>query len=307
MRIPRRTFLKTAGAAAIAGPVLASPASRGAEAPGLAPPAASNKPRLLTGCCAYSYRKYLEHGPMTMEDFILKGVELGLNGVDLTVYYLKSTDPAYLASLRHLAFKNGIPFSGTGCGASMVVADKAKRDHVLEQIKQWVDATDQLGASHVRVFAGRLPKGSTVDQGIAWSVEVMKPASDYAGVRGITLGLEDHDGITERAETALEILRRVDSPYAGINLDISNFNAPSTEDQYSEIKACVPYATHSHIRDRFSNSHELIDLDRVWRIFAEGGYKGYMSAEYEGEEDAMTGVPKLIAQMKTLCRKYSSV
>jgi hypothetical protein len=26
-----------------------------------------------------------------------------------------------------------------------------------------------------------------------------------------------------------------------------------------------------------------IDLDRVWRSFAQGGYKGYMSAEYEGE------------------------
>lgn len=307
MKIPRRTFLKTAGAAAVAGSAWVDPASHAGAASRSGSPADPAEPRLLTGCCAYSYRKYLEHGPMTMEDFIRKGVELGINGVDLTVYYLKSRDPAYLASLRRLAFKNGVPFSGIGCGASMVVADKAKRDHVLEEIKRWVDAADRLGASHVRIFAGHLPKGATVDQGIAWSVEVMKPASDYAGARGITLGLEDHDGITERAETALEILRRVDSPYAGINLDISNFNAPSTEDQYAEIKACVPYATHSHIRDRFSNSHEAIDLDRVWRIFAEGGYKGYMSAEYEGEEDSMTGVPKLMAQMKTLCRKYSSV
>ncbi|HEV2495988.1 MAG TPA: sugar phosphate isomerase/epimerase family protein [Terriglobia bacterium] len=328
MRIPRRTFLKTAGAAAVAGPVLIDPARRiraadtltanraaidpascaaDALAADSGAPAASAEPRLLAGCCAYSYRKYLEHGPMTMEDFIRKGVELGLNGVDLTVYYLKSTDPAYLTSLRHLAFKNGMPFSGTGCGASMVQADKAKRAEVLEQIKHWVDATDRLGASHLRIFAGRLPAGATVDQGVAWSVEVMKPASDYAGARGITLGLEDHEGITERAETALEILHRVDSPYAGINLDISNFNAKSTEEQYAQIKACVPYATHSHVRDRFSNSQEPIDLDRVWRLFAEGGYKGYMSAEYEGEEDASTGVPKLIARMKSLCRKYSSV
>jgi hypothetical protein len=32
-----------------------------------------------------------------------------------------------------------------------------------------------------------------------------------------------------------------------------------------------------------------------------------MSAEYEGKEDAMTGVPKLIEKIKALCRKYSSV
>jgi hypothetical protein len=32
-----------------------------------------------------------------------------------------------------------------------------------------------------------------------------------------------------------------------------------------------------------------------------------MSAEYEGDEDALTGVPKLVEKIKTLCRKYSSV
>jgi hypothetical protein len=32
-----------------------------------------------------------------------------------------------------------------------------------------------------------------------------------------------------------------------------------------------------------------------------------MSVEYEGEENAMTGVPKLLAQVKNLNRKYSSV
>lgn len=41
-------------------------------------------------------------------------------------------------------------------------------------------------------------------------------------------------------------------------------------------------------------------------MFARNGYKGYMSAEYEGEEDAMTGVAKLIGKIKDLCRKYSS-
>jgi len=49
-----------------------------------------------------------------------------------------------------------------------------------------------------------------------------------------------------------------------------------------------------------------LDLDRVWQIFARKGYNGYMSAEYEGKEDAMTGVPKLIEKIKVLCQKYSS-
>ncbi len=314
--IHRRRFLQTAGAAAVAAVGKGLPISSGQVALSHGDAASSaatadastlaTEPRLFVGCCAYSYRKYLEKGPMTMEEFILKGVELGLHGVDITTYYLKSTEPSYLTTLRHLAFKNGMPFSGAAIGTNMCQAEAAKRAAEVEKIKKWVDATDLLGASHLRVFGGALPKGATEEQGIQWVVETIKPACDYAAKKGITLGIEDHHGITARASTIIEILRRVDSPYAGMNLDISNFSSTSNEDQYAQIEACIPYATHTHIRDLFTPTHEPIDLDRVWQLFARDGYKGYMSAEYEGAEDPMTGVPKLITKIKDLCRKYSS-
>jgi sugar phosphate isomerase/epimerase len=300
----RRQFLQTAGAAALAATSLARPE------PASAAPASGDgtqKARLLPGCCAYSYHDELKAGRMSMEDFILKGAELGVAAVDMTVYWLKSTDPVYLAGLRHLAFKNGLPFSGAACGASMVEPDKAKRAAVLDDIRKWIAVTNMLGAPHLRIFAGALPKGDfTVAQGIDWTVELMKPASDVAAEHGITLGLEDHDGITQTAETTLEILHRVGSPFAGVNLDISNFVASSDEDQYRQIEACVPFATHTHIRDRFGDSHHPIDLDRVWKLFVQGGYRGYMSAEYEGEESAVTAVPKLVDRIKALCAKYST-
>ena len=95
----------------------------------------------------------------------------------------------------------------------------------------------------------------------------------------------------------------MDSPFAGCNLDISNF----PENPYPQIEACIPYASHTHIRDYWGERKEPLDLERIWQMFAKAGYKGYMSAEYEAEEDAMTGVPKLIAKIKALCQKYSSV
>lgn len=294
----RRAFLKTAGAASAASLGLGFRAS---AQPGDLP--SDTQPRLLTGCCAYSYGEYLKSGRMTMEDFILKAVELGIQGVDMTTYWLKSTDPAYLVSLRHLAFKHGVPFSGAAIGSDMCQPDAQKRSAEIVKIKKWVDASELLGASHLRVFGGELPAGASEEQGIQWVVETMKPACDYAGKLGITLGIEDHGGITAKASTVLEILRRVDSPYAGVNLDITNF----TSDPYPQIEACAPYATHTHIRDLFSESREPVDLDRVWQIFVRAGYQGYMSAEYENTEDPATGVPKLIAKIKTLCRKYSSV
>ena len=120
--IARRDFLKTVGAGALAGAGLGAGLGTGAP---LAHAASANlnadlqkKPRLLSSCCAYSYRELLTTGKMTLEDFILKAVELGLDAVDMTVYYLKSTDPAYLDSLRHLAYQNAVAFSGAACNAS---------------------------------------------------------------------------------------------------------------------------------------------------------------------------------------------
>lgn len=280
--------------------------ARAAQSPESTETTGANMPRLFPGCCAYSYRKYLQHGPMTMEDFIDKGVSLRVTGVDMTAYYFKSTEPAYLASLRHFAYRKGVMFSGAACGVSMVQADPAKRAQTLPEIKKWVDVTDALGASHLRIFGGKLPPGATVQQAIDWVVETMKPACDYSGAKGITLGIEDHSGVTQEADVCLEIMHRVNSPYAGINLDITHFVPTATQDSYAQIASCIPYATNTHIRDKFDDGTP-IDMDRVWQLFAKAGFKGFMSAEYEGKEDPATGVPKLIGKIRALCSKYSTV
>ncbi len=297
--LPRRNFLQFAGLAA-AGSLVTTPLADARPAEGTAGP----RPRLLSGCCAYSYRKYLQPGTMTMEDFILKAVDLGIDGVDVTTYWLKSTEPAYLHSLRHLAFKHGIPFSGAAIRTEMCQSDPAKRAEQITDIKKWVDAAELLGVSHLRVFGGKIPDGATDAQGVEWTAETMKQACEYSAQKGITLGIESHGGITFKAANIIGILQRVNSPYAGCNLDITHFQG----DLYSQVESLVPYATHSHIRDvTDGKSPQPIDLDRMWQMFAKSGYQGFMSAEYQGEEEPMTGVPKLIEKIKALCKKYSTV
>src|ERR1700733_1638233 len=112
--IDRRRFLLSSALAGSGASLVSSAQSpAGKEARG------TSMPRLFSGCCAYSYRKYLQPGPMTMEDFIEKAVALKVDGVDMTGYYLKSTEPPYLASLWRLAYRKGVAFSGAACGVSL--------------------------------------------------------------------------------------------------------------------------------------------------------------------------------------------
>jgi len=308
--VNRRQFVKTVGLGALAGAGMkVAGAQVAAAAQSDVSGVKSGSARLFPGCCAYSYNEALRHGAMTMEDFILKAVELRLTGVDMTAYYLKSTDPEYLHSLRHLAYRHAVAFSGCACGVSMVQADAQKRADSLSQIKKWVDVTNELGASHLRIFAGVLPEGAKLKDAIDWVVESMKAACDYSGRKGITLGVEDHEGVTQSADLCIEIMQRVDSPYAGINLDITNFIPTPSQDAYAQIASCIPYATNIHIRDHFYD-HTPVDMERVWQIFAHAGHQGFVSAEYEpnypGSLPAAAGVPKLVGDIEMLCRKYSS-
>jgi len=300
-RMERRSFIKTAGASMLAGMSLATAE---AKATVLDTAPTGKMARIFSGCCAYTYRHLFQNGSLTLETFIEKAVDLRLDGIDMTVYYMKSTDPGYIENLRYLGYKHGVAFSGVACGSTMVQADAAKRAAVLQDIKKWVDVTERIGAPHLRVFAGPQPKGSTMAQCVDWTVELFKAASDYSGKKGITLGLEDHVGVSQSAEVCVEIMQRVNSPYAGINIDISHFVPSPGHDSYSQIAACLPYATHAHVRAGFDDNSPS-DLDRVWKMFADAGYKGFMS--YEGEEKDGSGTPAQIAEIRRLCKKYSTV
>src|SRR5208283_5758295 len=100
-----------------------------------------------------------------------------------------------------------------------------------ENARRWVDVAQKIGAGHVRVFGGAIPKGASQEQAIGWAIEVLKPAAEYAGSKGIVLGVEDDGGLSATAEPTVEIVKRANSPFAGINLDIGNF----PKDGYAQV------------------------------------------------------------------------
>jgi sugar phosphate isomerase/epimerase len=269
----------------------------------------SNLPRLLSGCSAFSFRRQLTSGQMTLEDFIRRAVELRLDGVDMTVYYLKSTDPAYLEGLRYLAYKNAVGVLGAACRSGTVQVDPTQREAALDDIKKWVDVAGWLGAPQLRVMGGSVQHGVEVSQAIDSVVEIMKAATDYSAKKGVVLSLENSRGVSESSDACLEVMQRVASPYAGITLDITHFVPTAAQDAYSQVAACIPYATNAHIMDRFDDGTP-IDLERIWKLFAQAGFRGYMSLEYDAKpgtaDISAQEIPRLITQIRALNRRHSS-
>lgn len=259
---------------------------------------------LRAGLVAYSYRKELAAKSMTYPDLIRELADRGIDGLDCTVYWFPDTSNEYLASLRKAAFRSGVQIYNAGVRVSLCQPTPELQQAQYENIRKWVDVADRLGASHVRVFGGAVPKGATKAQAIAWAVEVMKRGAEYAGSRGITLGVEDDGGITTAAGPTIEIARQTASPWAGINADSGNLRV----DGYSGFASMLPYATSVHLKVEIAGTDgkkEKADWKRLLTLLGNAGYKGYVGLEYE-ENDAAAEVPRLLEELRTLVRAVSA-
>jgi sugar phosphate isomerase/epimerase len=290
----RRELLKTI-------PALAA----GAQLQGQTGQAESKKCRLHTGLVAYSFRKQMEARTLTYPALVRYVSDLGLDGLDTTVYWFPDTSDKFLASLRREAYKNAVSLYSIAVRVQLCQPTPELQRKEVEEAKKWVDVAEKLGASHIRVFGGEVPKNANQAQAIGWAVEVLKRSADYAGSKGILLGVEDDGGLTTTAEPTVELIRRADSPWVGINLDTGNF----PKNGYAQVALCIPYAVNVHFKEKIADENGKqgkADWDRLLGMFAKAGYKGYVSLEYETDDDPAKGVPPLAAELRRGARKYSA-
>ena len=259
--------------------------------------------QLRAGLVAYSYRTQLAAKLLAYDDLIRKIADWGLDGLDCTVYWFPDTSPRYLASLRKIAFKNGVHIYNAGVRVSLCQPTPELQAGEVEKIRQWVDVADRLGAGHVRVFGGQVPKGATEQQAIAWAAEVMKRGAEYAGTRGIILGVEDDGGLTTAAGPTVEIVKQAASPWAGINADAGNLR----DHGYTQFESMLPYTTSVHLKTQMTDAignKEPADWNRLLEMLGKSGYRGFAGLEYEGN-DAESEVPRLAAELRSAVRKVS--
>jgi sugar phosphate isomerase/epimerase len=290
----RRDLLKSVPVLAAAAPDVVPARAQSSGFPG----------RLRPGLVAYTYRGELESKKLSYQDVIRMTADFGLEGLDTTVYWFPDTSASYLADLRRTAYKNGISLYSVAARVRLAQPTPELRTAEVAEIRKWVDVAEKLGATHVRVFGGAIPKGATEDQAIAMAVETLKRGAEYAGSKGIILGVEDDGGLTTNAEPTIKIVKQTDSPWAGMNLDAGNF----PKDGYKQVEMAVPYAVSTHIKATISTpdgKKEKTDFEKLFGLFAQGGYRGFVSLEYE-EKDALTAVPRIVPELIRAARKYAA-
>ncbi|MEM7600223.1 MAG: sugar phosphate isomerase/epimerase family protein [Verrucomicrobiota bacterium] len=269
--------------------------------------------RLLLGVAAYSFKNhfaYMKGSPnkgyvegtrqFNMAEFIRYSAGLGADSVELTSYFFPpEVDDSLLAHCREVAHVNGIAVAGTAVGNNFSYpAGSVEKEEQMAYVKDWIDKATVMGAPHVRVFAGRHPKGMAPEEAEKNAIEALKEAGEYAAARGIFLGVENHDSVTT-AERLLKIVTAVDNPFVGVNLDSGNF---ISEDVYNEIESSVPYAINVQLKTevKLQDGEKKVpgDLERVIGILKDGGYAGHVILEFEEKTDPFDHVPALLETLR---------
>ncbi|MDB6150415.1 MAG: Xylose isomerase [Chthoniobacter sp.] len=280
----------------------------GAQAASAVQPfARAGSPRFKLSLAAYSLRQFFKEekgkaipgGKLDMLSFIDYCADQGCAGAELTSYYLPNdVSDEYLLNVRRHAFLRGVEISGTAVGNNFALPNGPERDKQIADVKRWIDRAAVLGAPHIRIFAGAA-KGVDDIEARKLCVSALEECSDYAGAKGIFLGLENHGGIVAKAEGLLEIVQAVKSPWLGVNLDTGNFHSA---DPYAELAQCAPYAVNvqikTEIRRAGAKEPEPADLPKLAQILRDANYQGWVTLEYEAKEDPWTAVPPLLVQLR---------
>lgn len=252
------------------------------------------------GCCAYSYRQYLTSGDMVIEDFIDLASDIGIDGVELTAYYFPTTEKDYLHSLKRRCLVQGVDVSGAAVGSKLTLAFEDERAAEVRMVKEWLGHAVELGAPELRFFAGVTPEGHSDEEAFNWAVAALKECVPVAADKGVVMALENHGGITTTSAQVIRLIEAVDSPWLRVNLDTGNYGMDPEVDPYEGMRRVAPLSVTAHhkVAMRTPTGKEPVDVDRVVSTLHEAGYRGFLNIEYEEEDDPMSGVPRVVEQLR---------
>ncbi len=272
--------------------------------------------QLRLGVSSYSFWHFTPE-KVALEHIFDKAHDMGLMGVEILHQQLENESNSYLQKLKRHAFQNGLTLYNLGTSQDFVWDDPELRKQNIEHSLYCINLAHELGIPSIRINAGAWRRegspglieskgwtqpweGFTEDDGFNWAIEGLSACLEHAQKQGVMLLLENHWGLTTTADGMIRILETINSPWLRAILDTGNFYYDG--DMYTAMEKLAPYVALAHAKTYPGGGTVFtIDLDypRILRILKNAGFKGYLSIEMEGNEEADTAVPKSIAMLNT--------
>jgi sugar phosphate isomerase/epimerase len=264
------------------------------------------------GVSSYSFWRFKNDAYRPIEKCVDLAAGMGFDGVEILQKQMPDTSRGALQKIKRHAFLLGMDLMGFSTHQDFVSPDKEERqkniDHTLDTIEQ----AYQLGIPTLRLNTGRWGtiktfdelmanrgieprlEGVTEDEGFKWVIDSVEKLMPKAEQCGVILGLENHWGLGLTPEGVMRVVNAINSPWLKVTLDTGNF----LEDPYDRLKQLAAETVLLQAKTYYGGgTWYTLDLDyaRIAAIMKKANYRGYVSLEFEGNEDLMTAIPKSLA------------
>jgi sugar phosphate isomerase/epimerase len=186
--------------------------------------------------------------------------------------------------------------------AEVAEPDAQKRERDINRLLRHIDIAARLGVRCVVIHPGGEHCTVRTERECIQklNIEAFRRLGDFAGERGVRIGLENltQPGATTPAEL-IDLLKRIDRPTIGITLDTSHVNM-SALNVAQVVRDCGPHLVATHISDNNGSGDQhltpgggTIDWPAVMEAFRDIHYQGLFNLEIPGERHAVLGLRQL--------------
>lgn len=231
---------------------------------------------------------------MSITDWAVEGARAGLDGIDLSVLFLKSRQAEYLERLRRDIQEAGIRVAMLTTYPDFTQPDPRERERQLAELQEDIVSASRLGADLVRVTAGQARQGVSRDQGIEWAVHGLKKAVEFARSYRVKLvyenhakpGVWNHMDFSHPTDIFLSIVQRTDGTSLGINWDTANTLAYG-DDPIPVLKKVITRVLSVHAADTSKRGElrpvllgtGLVPFTEMFAILKGAGFDGWICIE----------------------------
>jgi sugar phosphate isomerase/epimerase len=217
--------------------------------------------------------------------------------LELCHFHLPHTTPDYLEAFRERLAESGIELFSILIDAGDITApDPEQRKADVQFVRTWIDLAATLGATRVRIDAGRQEPSSEVVQR---SARQLRELIKYAAEQKVSVSTENwHE--TGREPDALRAI--LDQCGGQLGLCVDTGNAEATADKYDTIAQLLPYATSIHFKARYTPEGviEREDAQRCINLISESDFDGVISLIYDRKRDEWQGIENMRSVLQAL-------
>jgi len=271
---------------------------------------------------SYSYQKLINAGSYTLFDVVDQSARFGFAGVEFIDGHFPSDKKEALAlakKLRTVCGDAGLCIPSFTVGGNLLPNPELDNTLEVERLKGMIDVAAELGAPLLRHDAAwGFPAGyewvRAFESVLPIMVEACIKITEYAKSAGVGTMTENHGTFSQESDRLSALVALVGNPNFGILCDIGNFTC-ADEDPRVAVGRVAPMTKHVHAKDMHMKSGQMPDPGRGYfrsrggnylrgaiighgdvpilpclRALTAAGYDGQVSVEFEGMEDALTGI-----------------